>query len=81
MTEVMMSKVPSEILDLVRFLAETWVEIDNFVIENCPPESFGKYPMVQGTRNKINIMKIGQQGYDRDKLYAALEWMISNGGG
>lgn len=68
--------IPAEILDLVRFLAETWVDIDKFVYANCDGDSLANYPIVQGTTNQINLTKIGNQKYSLENLREAINWML-----
>ncbi|HBA34877.1 MAG TPA: hypothetical protein DCZ12_12155 [Gammaproteobacteria bacterium] len=69
--------IAPEVLDVVRFLAETWSEIDKFVYQNCDGESLMRYPVVQGTRNQMNLKKIASQGYDPAKLKAGVEWLLA----
>ena len=59
--------VPVEVLDLVRFMCATWVDIDRWAHENMPTEALGGYPQIQGTRNQINLQKIGKQEYSTKK--------------
>lgn len=68
--------MPPELLDLVRFLANTWTAIDEFVYENCDPEKMGKYPVVQGTRNQIDLINIGKQPYNTANIRAAVNYML-----
>lgn len=69
--------IAPEVLDVVRFLAETWVAIDEFVYKNCDGEALMHYPVVQGTRNQINLKKIGEQQYDPARLKAGVEWLLA----
>lgn len=68
--------MPPELLDLVRFLADTWAKIDTFVYENCDPDKMGKYPVIQGTRNQINLINIGKQPYDTTRIRKAVDYML-----
>jgi len=77
-TAIEAREIPVEILDLVRFLANTWTEIDAFVYEHCDGEALMKYPVIQGTRNQINLKKIGEQSYNLKKIREAVEWMLSS---
>jgi hypothetical protein len=70
-------EIPQEVLELVRFLAETWTDIDKFVYENCTGEQLMKYPVVQGTRNQINLKRIGEQPYSKESLHKAVAWMLN----
>ena len=73
--------IPVEMLDLVRFLAETWDAIDQFVYQHCDRESLMKYPVVQGTRNQTNLRKIGKQPYETKRLKRAVDWLLNAGEG
>ena len=71
-------EIPPEVLDLLRFMCETWNAIDKFVYENCDGDSLIKYPVIQGTSSQINLSKIGEQQYDKKNIAIAVEWMIDN---
>jgi len=68
--------IPAEVLDLVRFLAETWVEVDRFVYKHCDGDALMEYPVVQGTRNQINLQRIGEQGYSKENIRKAVDWLL-----
>lgn len=65
-----------ELKHLVRFLADTWSVIDNFVYNNCTGEQLMHYPIIQGLRNQINLQKIANQQYDGDLVKKAVSRMI-----
>lgn len=67
--------IPLEVLDLVRFMCATWAEIDKFVYEHCDGNALTQYPVVQGTANQINLMRIGEQPHDTANLHKAVKWM------
>ena len=69
--------IAPEVLDVVRFLAETWAEVDAFVYKHCDGEALMHYPVVQGSRNQINLKKIGEQQYDPARLKAGVEWLLA----
>lgn len=69
------SEIPVEVLDLVRFLAETWVEIDKWAYQHGG-EGLIQYPVVQGTRNQIDLASIGQQPYNKENIRKAVDWML-----
>lgn len=71
-------EIPTEVLDLLRFMCETWSAIDKFVYENCDGDSLMKYPVIQGTSNQIKLSKIGGQQYDEKNIRIAVKWMIDN---
>lgn len=70
-------EIPEEVLDLVRFLAQTWDSIDSFVYENCDGESLMKYPVIQGMRNQMNLREIGKQQYSKENLRKAVDWLLN----
>ena len=67
--------IPIEVLDLVRFLAATWTEVDKFVYEHCDGDALMYYPVVQGTSNQIKLMRIGEQPCSNENIRVAVEWM------
>ena len=69
--------VPAEILDLVRFMAKTWAEVDKFVYANCTGDALMQYPVIQGTRNQLDLAKIGEQPINKENLHKAVQWMLS----
>lgn len=77
--EMQENAIPVELLDLVRFQAETWDAIDQFVYQHCDGEALMKYPVVQGTRNQMNLRAIGKQPYEAKRLKKAAEWLLNTG--
>jgi len=69
--------IAPEVLDLVRFLAETWTDIDKFVYEHCDGDSLMKYPVIQGTGNQIRLKRIGEQEYKKANLKKAIDWLLA----
>ncbi|MFT6550487.1 MAG: hypothetical protein ACJA1I_000515 [Zhongshania marina] len=69
--------IAPEVLDVVRFLANTWVAVDAFVYQHCDGEALMHYPVVQGIRNQLNLKKIGEQQYDPARLKAGVEWLLA----
>jgi len=67
--------IPPEILDLVRFMCATWVEVDRFVYRHCNGDALMHYPVVQGTSNQIRLRRIGEQPHDATNIRKAVEWM------
>lgn len=67
--------IPPEILDLVRFMCATWVEIDRWAYSNCEGEALMHYPVVQGTGNQIRLQRIGEQPHDLKNVGKAVEWL------
>lgn len=73
--------IPREVLDLVRFLAQTWNLLEKTRFEAIKQENVKDFlilhwPVVQGTTNQLNLEKIGKQKYDSKKLHKAVEWML-----
>lgn len=75
-----MNNIPIEIIDLVKFLAETWVNINRYVRDNHTDDQIDTYPLVQGAGNQINLTRIGKQKYTLENVYAAIDWMLDNDG-
>lgn len=73
------SQIPSQVLDVVRFLAETWDKIDTFVYQHCDGDALMQYPVIQGTRNQSNLRAIGEQAYSRERIKEGVEWLLSQG--
>lgn len=68
---------------LVRFLAQLWTECDDKRYEaiQLPPEQVNdflvmQWPVLQGTRNQLNIKAIGSQSYDKHRLNAAIRALL-----
>ena len=72
--------IPSEVLDLLRFICSTWTEIDKWAYENMDGDALGKYPVIQGTSNQIALQHIGEQPYNTANIRAGVEWMLSQKG-
>jgi hypothetical protein len=69
--------ITPEMVDLVRFLAATWDDIDRFVYEHCDAEALAQYPVIQGTRNQFNIRRIGMQEYKPENVRKAVDWLLA----
>ena len=69
--------IAPEVLDVVRFLAKTWVAVDAFVYQHCDGEALMHYPVVQGTANQIALMRIGEQNYDAARIHAGIKWLLA----
>ena len=67
--------IPPEVLDLLRFMCATWSAIDRFVYQHCNCDALEHYPVVQGTRNQILLLHIGEQPHDTANIGKAAEWM------
>ena len=78
-----MSQTEEELKDLVRFLAAVWYETDSlrYKAMNLPDEEIkdflvGKWPVIQGTRNQINLKNIGEQPYSQENIAKAVELLL-----
>lgn len=66
--------VPHGVLDLTRFMCKTWSEIDKFVYKNC--SDIGQYPVIQGTRNQLNLSRIGEQQINANEINKGVNWLL-----
>ena len=78
--------MPQEMLDLVRWLAETTMDWHrrrhnalSFEGEECRNYLAMHFPTIQGTMNQINLEKIGEQDYDIKKVGKAVKWLLEEG--
>ena len=69
--------VPPEVLDLVRYLAATWSEIDDWAYGHCDPDTLAGYPVIQGTAIQMKLRRIARQPHSND-IGKAVEWMLSH---
>lgn len=67
--------MPPEVLDLLRFMCATWVQIDEWAHEHVKGDAIMNYPVIQGTGNQMRLRRIGRQPYDSKALHVAAEWM------
>ena len=70
--------MPKEVLDLVRFLASLYNDIDKCVYEHGDSDLLMKYPVVQGTANQLKLKWIGEQEYSNKTIHTGVEFMLSN---
>lgn len=70
--------IPTSIIDLTIFMCNTWAKIDTFVYEHCDGSQIMQYPVIQGTKNQINLDKIGKMQYDNKKIHDAVNWLLEN---
>ena len=68
--------IPPEVLDLVRFMCATWTDIDKWAYEHMDGDALIKYPVIQGTRNQINLQRIGEQQYTTENIHKAVKWLM-----
>ena len=70
-------QVPEEVLDLARFMCAAWDEVDKWAYRHCDGDTLVKYPVMQGTRNQLNLRRIGEQPYDLKRVGVTVKWMIA----
>jgi len=64
---------------LIVFLAETWSEIDDFIYKNCDGETLCKYPVIQGTKNQLNLRTIGGLGgHNNNKIQCGIQYVLNH---
>lgn len=68
--------IPPEALDLIRFLCATWTEIYRWAYANADGDALCKYPVIQGTRNQLDLQRIGEQAHDTANIRKAVKWML-----
>ncbi len=68
--------IPPEVLDLVRFMCATWTDIDKWAYANMDSDAMMKYPVIQGTRNQINLQRIGEQAHNTANIHKAVKWLM-----
>lgn len=73
----MSNEIPAEVLDLVRFLADAWSEVDSWAYKHGSPEALSLYPVIQTTSNQLKLARIGRQPYNTKNLKLAVEWMLA----
>jgi hypothetical protein len=66
----------SDLPHLVRFLCQTWAEIDDWACRECG-EAITSYPVIQGTANQLALRRIGVQPFDSSRLRPAVRLMDS----
>ena len=81
-----MDKIKEELLkDLVRFLANQWVVMDRAryeaarmnSIEEARHHLLMKVPVIQGTRNQMDLKKIGEQEFKSENLRKAVDLLLT----
>lgn len=71
--------IPVEILSLVRFMCQTWHDVDSWVMsEILPLDAIGQYPVIQGSRNRRDLAAIAKQPFSNKDLRIAVDWMLKN---
>jgi hypothetical protein len=66
--------VAEDIQHLVRFMCRTWVAIDEWA--SMCNEAMETYPMIQGTRNQMNLREIAAQPYDKKRVAIGIQLML-----
>lgn len=77
-------QVPDGVLDLCRFLAKLYCELDGlrYSTAKLPPEEIAdalicKWPVLQGTLNQLNIKRISEQPYDESNLQTGVAALLA----
>jgi len=70
-------EVPTEVMDLVRFMCSVWSKVDEWAYANCSGDALAKYPVIQGTRNQMLLRSIANQNYDSKNVATAAIWMLT----
>lgn len=78
MTDCTQEAIPPEALDLIRFLCSTWSEVDQWAYKNADGDALCQYPVIQGTRNQVDLRRIGEQPFDKSNLRKAVDWMLKH---
>lgn len=77
---------PSEVLDLVSFLASGYMNAHDVLFkalefeeaEKIKNHIILKFPMLQGTKNQISLRNIGKREYRKENLSFAVDWLLKN---
>lgn len=72
--------------NLAVFMCETWTDIEDWRAKMMKAQTFaemkdvliGSYPMIQGTQNQFNLEKVGQLGFDSDRVARAVKKLIED---
>jgi hypothetical protein len=66
--------VAEDLQHLIRFMCGTWVAIDEWA--SMFSEAMDTYPMIQGTRNQMNLREIAAQSYDKRRVAFGVQLML-----
>jgi hypothetical protein len=66
--------VAEDLQHLIRFMCRTWVAIDEWA--SMFSEAMDTYPMIQGTRNQMNLREIAAQSYDIRRVAFGVQLML-----
>jgi hypothetical protein len=69
--------VPDGIPDLAIFLAIVWRQVDEFVYANCTGDQLMQYPVIQGTHNQLQLMRVATLPYDKQQVYKGIQALLS----
>ena len=67
--------VAEDLQHLIRFMCRTWVAIDEWA--SMFSEAMDTYPMIQSTRNQMNLREIAAQSYDKKRVALGVQLMLS----
>jgi len=69
--------IPTEVLDLVRYMCATWAEIDGWALASVGIKALCKYPVIQRLQNQLDLRRIGEQAHNLQNVRAAMDWMLN----
>ena len=73
-----MIKVPIELLDLVRFIADSWNDAHKCIIRSKNVDLLMNYPMVQTSKTQSELTLIGQQKHCAANIQPAIDWLLNH---
>lgn len=79
MSEVEKIMLPVEYLDLVRYLCRLWNKTDTAIMTNTQWLDIFQYPVIQGTSNQINLIRIGSVSFNGQSAVEAAKHILGNG--
>lgn len=78
-----MSEKNESIIHVARFLAKSYTELNRLRYETAKMEPYEianymimHWPVIQGTRNQLNIEAIGEQPYDAEKVSQGVKALL-----
>ncbi|MDZ7789745.1 MAG: hypothetical protein U5L08_04475 [Xanthomonadales bacterium] len=67
-----------QVVDLAIFMCATWEQIDSWAYEQCDGDALMKYPVVQGTRNQLDLGRVGALPMNKQNLRQGLSFILLN---
>ena len=69
--------VPEGIPDLAIFLASVWRQVDDFIYANCTGDQLMQYPVIQGTHNQLQLLRVATLPYDKQQVARGVQALLS----